>query len=220
MSAATSSPRENVLVLVAAHGALTAAVTDASRLMSAHGHEKYGAHLDHHRAELNVAIGELALWLESFGVWPDVDVGRGLHPSATGEPSSHTSLSEGLLEARENLKARRGNLLTVLAGARSALNRAGLPADELTAYRRTVRLWAGEAIDVVAGVHRLTLADRYIRRLGRLRAERDDAQRREGADLLRQWMRDLEKVDREGELDLADCCGYGDVVAWYRTEAG
>jgi hypothetical protein len=220
LSAATSSPRENVVVLVAAHGALTSAVADASRLMNAHGHGKYGAHLDHHRAELNVAIGELALWLESFGVWTDVDVARGLHSPASGEPPSHISLSEGLLEAREILKARRGNLLTVLASARSALGRAGLPADELTAYRRIVRLWAGEAIDVVASVHRLALADRYIRGLGRLHAERDDALRREGAQLLRQWMRELEEVDREGELDLAESCGYGELVEWYRTEVG
>lgn len=220
MSAATSSPRENVVILVAAHGALTTAVTDASRLMSAHGHGEYGAHLDHHRAELNVAIGELVLWLESFGVWADVDVGRGLQPSAGGGPPSHISLSDGLLESRESLKVRRKNVLTVLAGARSALSRAGLPADELTAYRRIVRLWAGEAIDVVAGVHRLALADRYIRGLGRLHAERDDALRREGAQLLRQWMRELEEVDREGELDLAESCGYGDLVEWYRAEVG
>lgn len=223
LSTDTTSPRDHVISVIAAHGALTSAVAEASRLMSTHGYHKYAAHLDHHRAELNVAIGELALWLDSFGVWADVDVGRGIHPPATGEPPTHpphSSLSEGLLEARENLKARRKNVLIVLADARSALHGAGLPADELTAYRRIVRLWAGEAIDVVAAVHRLTLADRYIRRLSRLSARRDEAQRREGADLLRQWMRDLEQVDREGELDLADSCGYGDLVEWYRAEVG
>lgn len=223
MSASAASPRDHVAAVVAAHGALTTAVADASGLMTAHAYGEYAAHLEHHRAELNVAIGELALWLESFGIWANVDVGQSIHPPATGEPPTHpphNSLCEGLLEARENLKGRRRNVLAVLADARSALHSAGLPADELTAYRRIVRLWAGEAIDMVAAVHRLTLADRYIRRLGRLIADRDEAQRRKGADLLRQWMRDLEKGDREGELDLADSCGYGELVERYRAEAG
>jgi hypothetical protein len=97
------------------------------------------------------------------------------------------------------------------------LHLVGLPAEELTAYRRVVRLWAGEAIDVVAGVHRLTLADRYIRSLGKLYGP--GVLRRDATDLLRRWMSDLEEVDREGELALAESCGYGEVVQCYRAAA-
>ena len=222
MSAGTSSPRDHIVAVVAAHGALTTTVADASRFMNAHGRGGYAAHLDRHRAELNVAIGELALWLQSFGQWADVDLERGIRPPMTGRPpvhSSQDSLEAELVTAREALKARRGNVLTELARARSALRTAGLPAEEVTAYRRVVRLWAGESIDVVTGLHRLTLADRYIRSLEQLRADRDDALRREGAGLLRQWMHELEEVDREGELALAESCGYGDVVQRYRAEA-
>ena len=219
---AETSPRDHIVAVVAAHGALTAAVAEASRLMSTHGHGEYAAHVDHHRAELNVAIGELALWLESFGAWARIDVGLVIHEPANGEPESqprHASLEGELLVARETLKARRKDVFTELADARSALYAAGLPAEEITAYRRVVRVWAGEAIDVVTALHRLRLADRYIRSLERLTGDRDDAQRREGAGLLSRWMHDLEAVDREGELALAETCGYGDVVQWYRAEA-
>jgi hypothetical protein len=207
--------------VVAVHGALTNVVAETSRLMSAHAHDKYAAHLDQYRAELNVAIGELAMWLDSFGGWPTVDVGQGIELPATAQlrTGAHTSYEARLLTARETLKARRTSLLGELASARTALHRAGLPAEEITAYRRVVRLWAGEAIDVVASVHRLTLADRYIRRLARLNADSEEALRRIGADVLREWMHDLEKVDRDGELALAETCGYGDLVEWYRAEA-
>jgi hypothetical protein len=217
----TSSPRDHILTVVAAHGALTTTVADASRLMSAHARGEYAAHLEHHRAELNVAIGELALWLDSFGGWAPVDVGSGIRLRADDKPGlpAPGSFDAELLAARETLKARRANLLGQLANARAALRVAGLPADEITAYRRVVRLWAGEAIDVVASVHRLTLADRYIRRLARLNADNDETLRRVGADVLRQWMHDLEAVDRDGELALAETCGYGDLVEWYRAEA-
>jgi hypothetical protein len=223
LTAGSLSPRDHVITVVAAHGGLTHAVADASRLMIAHGYGEYAAHLEDHRAELNVAIGELALWLESFGRWAHVDVGRDVHPPVTGQApvrAPQGSLEEQLLVARETLKTRRRAVLAELAAARSALRVAGLPADELTAYRRTVRLWAGEAVDVVAAVHRLTMADRCIRCLGQLSADCDEALRREGADVLRQWMHDLEAVDREGELALAETCGYGDFVQWYRAEAG
>jgi hypothetical protein len=213
----TQSPREHITAVVVAHGDLTNAVAEASRLMSSCAHGKYAAHLDHHRAELNVAIGELALWLDSFGDWAPVDVDQGIHPPATDELRAGTSFETELRTARETLKARRRNLLGELAKARLALERAGLPAGEITAYRRVVRLWAGEAIDVVAGVHRLTLADRYIRRLGQLYG--DESLHRDGADLLRRWMHDLEEVDREGELALAETCGYGELVERYRAEA-
>jgi hypothetical protein len=221
LSARTPSPHKHVAAVVAAHGALTNAVAEAAGLLSAHGYGQYAAHLDSHRAELNVAIGELGLWLDSFGEWTHVDVGSGIQPAADRLPPGplDNSLEVDLLKARERLKARRANLLTMLAKARSALHGAGLPAEEITAYRRVVRLWAGEAIDVVASVHRLTLADRYIRRLARLDADSDDALRRNGTHLLREWMHDLEAVDREGELALAETCGYGQFVRWYRAEA-
>jgi hypothetical protein len=214
------SPRDHIVSLVAVHGALTDVVAETSQLMSAHAHGKYAAHLDQYREELNVAIGELAMWLDSFGGWPTVDVGLGIQLPATAQlrGGAHTSYEARLLTARETLKVRRTTLFGELATARTALQRAGLPAEEITAYRRVVRLWAGEAIDVVASVHRLTLADRYIRRLGRLNAL-SEHDRRDGAHLLREWMHDLEKVDREGELALAETCGYGDLVEWYRAEA-
>jgi hypothetical protein len=217
----TLSPRDHILTVVAAHGALTNTVADASRLMSAHARGEYAAHLEHHRAELNVAIDELALWLDSFGDWEPVDVDSGIRPSTAADTvlAAPDSFEAELLAAREKLKARRAHLLGKLATARSALRVAGLPADEITAYRRVVRLWAGEAIDVVAGVHRLALADRFIRRLGQLNADNDEALRRVGADVLRQWMHDLEAVDRDGELALAETCGYGELVQWYRAEA-
>lgn len=214
--------RDHLIALMAAHGALTAAVTDAARLMAAHGHGQYAEHLDHHRAELNVALGELALWVESFGIWSDLDIGQRMQAPVTAAPPDEPpqrALEAGLLSARETLKTERANILTKLAEARSALNAIGLPADELTAYRRLVRMWAGEAIDVVAAVHRLTLADRYIRRLAQLSGHHGDAVRQKGRNLLRQWMHDLEQVDRDGELALAESCGYGDVVQWYRAEA-
>jgi hypothetical protein len=215
------SPRDHILTVVAAHGALTNTVADASRLMSAHAHGEYAAHLEHHRAELNVAIGELALWLDSFGDWAPVELDSGIRPPTDDQPGlpAPGSFEAELLAARETLKQRRAHLLGELASARSALRRAGLPADEITAYRRVVRLWAGEAIDVVASVHRLALADRFIRRLGQLNADNEEALRRVGADVLRQWMHDLEAVDRDGELALAESCGYGDLVEWYRAEA-
>jgi hypothetical protein len=217
-----SSPRDHVASVVAAHGALTNAVADASHLMSTHARGEYAAHLDGFRAQLNVAIGELALWMDSFGDWEPIDVGVGIRPSAAGhgsEAPSAGSFEEQLVSCRETLKAARARLLTQLAVARSALHLAGLPADELTAYRRVVRLWAGEAIDVVAAVHRLALADNYIRRLGRLNANDGESLRRDGAHLLRQWMHELEAVDRDGELALAETCGYGDLVRWYRADA-
>jgi hypothetical protein len=214
------SPRNHIRDVVTAHGSLTEAVAEASRLMSAHGQGAYAVHLDHHRAELNVAIGELALWLESFGHWANVDVGDGIRGPAAGRPDAspkHGSLDAQLLTARETLKTRRADLLSHLANARSTLRHAGLPAEEITAYRRVVRLWAGEAIDVVSGVHRLTLADSYIRRLARLNGP--GAVCRDATDLLRQWMSDLEEVDREGELALAESCGYGEVVQSYLAAA-
>jgi hypothetical protein len=217
----TPSMRENMTALISAHGDLTAGVTEAARLMTAHGYPQYAEHLDRHRAELNVTIGELALWVESFGIWADLDIGHGIRtpvtPDALQAPSQG-ALEAQLLTARERLKARRATILTKLAQARAALSGIGLPADELTAYRRTVRMWAGEAIDTVSAVHRLALADHYIRRLATVTDRRDDALRQEGAHLLDQWMADLEEVDREGELALAESCGYGTLVDWYRAK--
>jgi hypothetical protein len=220
LSAGNPPTHDQLMALVAAHGALTAAVREAAQLMAAHGHGQYAEHLDHHRAELNVAIGELALWVDSFGIRPEIDIGQQMQPPVTGTLADQPphALEAGLLTARETLKARRANILTRLAEARSALNAIGLPADELTAYRRVVRMWAGEAIDVVAAVHRLTLADRYIRRLAQLSGHHGDAVRQKGANLLRQWMHDLEQVDRDGELALAESCGYGTLVDWYRAK--
>lgn len=215
--------RDQVVALVAAHGALSASVMEASRLMTAADCGEFAEHLDRHRAELNVAIGEFAVWAESFGQWARVDIGHALQPSATGQPPIRVSTDQvriDLLSARETLKARRADMLAELMNARPVLRAAGLPVEEMTAYRRMVRLWAGEAIDVVTGAHRLTLADRYIRSFGQLRADAggDSGVRRKGAALLRQWMSDLEEPDREDELALAESCGYGDFVDCYRSE--
>lgn len=215
--------RGRIIALVAAHGALTAAVVRASQLMAAEGCVEFAEHLDRHRAELNVAIGELAVWAESFGEWARVDVDHALYASAVDRPSIPLTADQfgiDLRRARETLKARRTAIFAELRTARSFLRAAGLPVDEMTAYRRMVRLWAGEAVDVVTAAHRLTLADRYIHSFGQLRADsdRDDAVRRKGAALLRQWMDDLEEPDREDELALAESCGYGDFVECYRSE--
>ncbi|MGV0740849.1 hypothetical protein [Mycolicibacterium sp. XJ870] len=210
------TPRDHIAAVVAAHTALADTVAQASQLMRANAHDRYAAHLDEHRAELNVAIGELAWWLDSFGHWPPVDFDEGIRPPSTDQVLAGASFEAQLRTVREGLKASRRHLLGELADARSGLDRAGLPAGEITAYRRVVRVWAGEAVDVVSAVHRLTLADHYIRKLGRLTGGRAD---REGPDLLRQWMQDLEEADREGELALAATCGYGQLVARYRAES-
>ncbi|EUA33701.1 hypothetical protein I552_4480 [Mycobacterium xenopi 3993] len=190
--------------------------------MAAKGRNKFAAHLDRHRAELNVAIGEFGLWAESFGDWARVDVGHAIHPPLPSRPPAPVTdgrIGADLLMSRENLKTRRAELLAELGKARFVLRTAGLPAEEICAYRRMVRLWAGEAIDLVTGVHRLTLAEQYIRRLSRLRGvpHASPAARETGAFLLRQWMEDLEAADREGELALAETCGYGDFVEFYRA---
>lgn len=214
-----NSPLEGLATVVAAHGALTELVADTSRMMKSNGLAQYAAHLDTHRAELNVAIGELAMWLNSFGEWGHLDPVLVPHPGPGETPPKDDGgpFEAWLLAAREALKARRARLMTDLATARSALDRAGLPSGELTAYRRVLRLWAGEAIDVVASVHRLTAADRCIRRLAELGT--DAARRRDAADLLRRWMDDLQAVDREAELALAESCGHGELVRWYRQQA-
>jgi hypothetical protein len=216
--------RDQISALVAAHGAFTQAAVQASQLMTAKGRKKFAAHLDRHRAELNVAIGEFGLWAESFGDWAGVDVGQAIHPPLQSRPPvpvTEGRIGADLLISRENLKARRAVLLAELGKARFVLGTAGLPADEICAYRRMVRLWAGEAIDLVTGVHRLTLADQYIRRLSRLHGvpHASPAARKTGAALVRQWMEDLEEADREGELALAETCGYGDFVECYRANA-
>jgi hypothetical protein len=214
--------RDQMIALVAAHGGLTEAVVQASRLMIAERLSNFAQHLDHHRAELNVMIGELAMWAESFGKWPPVDVGQAIHASALDEPPMPAGSGEfarDLLQAREKVKSRRAELLTELANTRLVLGRAGLPVDELTAYRRLVRVWAGEALDLVTCVHRLTLADRYIHCFQQFcgDAQRNAEARRAGAALLRKWMDDLEEADREGELVLAEACGYGHIVECYRS---
>ncbi len=216
--------RHHIRALVAAHGALTEAVVQASQLITSHGHDEFAEHLDHHRAELNVAIGEFGLWAESFGDWARIDVGHAIHPPTINEAITRRGngirFGRDLFLAREKLKSRRTDVLAELGDARVFLRAAGLPVDELTAYRRIVRLWAGEAIDLVTAVHRLALADHYIRSFDGLRADPDrdtDAHRRAAA-LLRQWMADLEPPDREGELVLVHACGYGDFVECYRTE--
>lgn len=204
----------HITALIAAHGALAAAVADASRLMSVHGRHEFAEHLDRHRAELNVAVGDMAMWLASFG--RTVDVTAGLRPAVDSRPGERVadSFEVALLDVRRELQNRRSRVLTALRQARPALHLAGLPADELTAYRRVIRHYAGEAIDVVAAVHRLTLANRYITHLATLRGDR-----RSGAALLRQWMDELDAADRDGELALAASCGYGHLVAWYRAES-
>lgn len=212
--------REQISALVAAHGAFTEAAVHASKLMAVKGRGKFAAHLDHHRAQLNVAIGEFGLWAESFGDWARVDVGRAIHPPEPSRPLAAVTddrVGADFLSSRESLRARRATLLSELGKARHVLGAAGLPAEEICAYRRVVRLWAGEAIDLVTGVHRLTLADEYIRRLSRLRDA--PAARQLGAMLVREWMADLDEADREGELELAETCGYGDFVECYRAGA-
>ncbi|KAA8962862.1 hypothetical protein [Mycobacterium sp.] len=218
----TRRGREQISALVAAHGAFTRTAMQASELMAIRGRRQFAAHLDHHRAELNVAIGEFGLWAESFGDWARVDVGRAIYPPASDRPAVAAEpgrIGADLLCARENLRRRRAALLAELGKARRVLGAVGLPADEICAYRRVVRLWAGEAIDLVTGVHRLILADEYIHSLGRLRAAPQSARmtRQVGAMLVRQWMADLEEADREGELELAETCGYGDFVESYRA---
>jgi hypothetical protein len=206
--------RLQIVAIVAAHGELTEAVARAAQILNAEGRGDFAAHLDLHRAELNVAIGELALWAESFGHWARVDIGDAIHRPATGQPQPRVNESRyglDLFVARERLKSRRADLLTGLANARVFLRSAGLPVEEITTYRRTVRLWAGEAIDVVSAVHRLTLADAYIHAFGRLGADNQKS-----VALVRQWMNDLEEADREGELVLAESCGYGHLVQCYR----
>ena len=221
----TKRGRDQMIALVAAHGGLTKAVVQASQLMTAEAHHKFAQHLDHHRAELNVMIGELALWAESFGKWPPLDVSHAIYSSALDEPPMRTTQGEfgrDLLVARERIKSRRADVLTELTNARVVLGPTGLPVEELTAYRRLVRLWAGEALDLVTCVHRLTLADRYIRCFEQFcgDAQRNVEARRTGAALLRRWMDELEEADREGELVLAEVCGYGHIVECYRSGAG
>ncbi len=210
----TGRGRDKLVAIVASHEALTGAVVHAARLMAAHGRGAFAAHLDRHRAELNVVVGEFGLWAESFGEWAEVDVGRAIYPPATAEPPAKLSgnqFEDHLRLACEALKWRRTNVLATLADAREVLRAAGLPVDHITTYRRLIRLWAGEAVDLVTEVHRLELADRYLRRLDRLSAETD------GTALLRQWMDELEPADREGELAFAEVCGYAELVERYRS---
>jgi len=214
--------RDQIRAVVTAHGAFTGAAVEASQLMTAKGRANFAEHLDRHRAELNVAIGEFGLWAESFGDWARVDVADAIHPPVVSRPTALAPpdrIGLDLLLSRENLKKRRSELLAELGRARSVLGNVGLPAEEICAYRRIVRVWAGEAVDLVTGVHRLTLADQYIHCFSRLRvaAQPPPTTRQTGALLLRQWMDDLEVTDREGELELAETCGYGDFVESYRA---
>jgi len=216
--------RDRLLAVVAAHEALTGEVVRAAGLTAGQGRRSFAAHLDQHRAELNVIVGELGMWAESFGDWAKVDVGPAIHPPATSDlpaESPAVQFESDLRRAREALKARRADLLATLADSREILRAAGLPVDHLTAYRRVVRLWAGEAVDLVTEVHRLALADRYVRRLGAVSAgpDTDGGSKHSGAALLRQWMRELDEPDRDGELAFAEACGYGYLVARYRSEA-
>jgi hypothetical protein len=207
--------REQIVSIVAAHKELTGEVVQAARLMAAAGYGAFAAHLDEHRAELNVAIGEFAVWAESFGDWAKVDASWATYPPATTNPPTAPptlELENDLRRARDALLSRRAAVLATLAGARGALRAAGLPVDHLTAYRRVVRLWAGEAVDAVTEVHRLAVADRYLDCLGRLSAEPATA-----AAVLRLWMQELQEADREGELAFAEACGYGHLVEAYRS---
>jgi len=207
--------REEIVAIVAAHKELTAEVVQAARLMAAAGYGAFAAHLDQHRAELNVAVGEFAVWAESFGAWAKVDASWATYPPATTDPRAEPptlELENDLRRTRDALLARRTAVLATLAGAREALRVAGLPVDQLTAYRRVVRLWTGEAVDVVTEVHRLAVADRYLGCLGLLSAEPDTA-----AAVLRLWMQELQEADREGELAFAETCGYGHLVKRYRS---
>ncbi|MGH3635504.1 hypothetical protein [Mycobacterium sp.] len=214
--------RDQISAVVTAHGAFTQAAVEASQLMTAKGRGKFAAHLDRHRAELNVAIGEFGLWAESFGDWARVDVGHAIRPPVRSQPPAVVTtdrIGADLLFSRENLKKKRSALLAELGRARRVFGSVGLPAEEIYAYRRMVRVWAGEVIDLVTGVHRLALADQYIHSFGRLRAapQLPPETRRIGALLVEQWMEDLEATDREGELELAETCGYGDFVESYRA---
>jgi hypothetical protein len=216
--------REQIVAIIAAHEALTGEIVQAARLMAARGYGAFAAHLDQHRAELNVVIGEFAVWAESFGDWAAVDAGCAIYPPAIIEVSldpSSDELESDLRRVRDALKSRRTHVLATLSGAREVLRAAGLPVDHLTAYRRLVRLWAGEAIDLVTEVHRLALADRYLRRLELLTADpsADTQLQRAGTALLRQWMHELQEADREGELAFAEVCGYGNLVQQYRSES-
>lgn len=219
--------REQIVAIVAAHKELTGEVVHAARLMAAPGYAAFAVHLDQHRAELNVVIGEFAVWAESFGDWAKVDAGSAIYPPApiaappatTAAPDHQPAgeLENDLRRARDALLSRRTDVLATLAGAREALRVAGLPVDHLTPYRRLVRFWAGEAVDVVTEVHRLAVADRYLRRLGLLSAAPVAEAHRAGAAVLRQWMQELREADREGELAFAETCGYGHFVEMFRS---
>lgn len=216
--------REQVVAIIAAHAALTGEVVAAAKLMSVQGHRSFAALLDLHRAELNVVIGEFATWAESFGEWAKVDVDLAIHPPVNIDAAGRLPLIDfegDLRRAREAMKSRRTRVLAALADGREALRAAGLPVDQLTAYRRSMRMWAGEAVDLVTEVHRLALADRYLHRLGRLSADpnSDNEFQPSGATLLRQWMHELEEADREGELAFAAACGYEYLVERYRAES-
>jgi hypothetical protein len=187
--------RDELLAIVTAHSALTGAVVHAARLIAAQHRSAFAAHLDQHRAELNVAVGELGVWAESFGNWAKVDVCPAVYPPVTTDLPARlpaVQFEADLRRTREALKARSADLLAALADSREILRTAGLPVDHLTAYRRVVRLWAGEAVDLVTEVHRLALADRYVRCLGVVSAgpDTDAGSKHSGAALLRQWMHD------------------------------
>ena len=211
--------RERIVAIIAAHKELTGEIVNAARLVAALGYGAFAAHLDQHRAELNVAIGEFAVWAESFGDWAKVDAGWAVFPAVPADPPE-AGLDSNLRQTRDALLSRRADVLAELAGAREPLRAAGLPVDHLTSYRRLVRLWAGEAVDVVTEVHRLVVADRYLRRLGLLSAEPIADVQHEGAAVLRQWMQELREADREGELAFAETCGYGHFVELFRSSPG
>ncbi|MBV9512676.1 MAG: hypothetical protein JO280_01330 [Mycobacteriaceae bacterium] len=209
--------REQIIAIVAAHAALTGEVVRAAQLVAARGYGAFAAHLDQHRAELNVVIGEFAVWAESFGDWAKVDASLAIYPPISAASSDPAVEEDGLRQARDALRSARTDVLATLAGAREALQAAGLEINQLTTYRRLVRLWAGEAVDLVTEVHRLAVADRYLRRLGQVCEGSDAEVRRTGAAVLQQWMQELQEADREGELAFAEACGYGHLVEWYRS---
>ena len=192
----------------------------AAQVLIARDRGELAQHLDRHRAELNVAVGDLALWAESFGDGVRVDAAPAIvaMPGADAFEWSET-VGRDLFLARERLKSQRTEVLAELRRTRTALAADGFPVNELTGYRRTLRLWAGEAIDLVTGAHRLVLADQYLRRIGDLHttAGDDAAVHRRGVSLIGEWMADLEQADREDELELAQVCGYGEFVEHYRT---
>ena len=170
-----------------------------------------------------MAVGELGVWAERLGEWADVDVGPAVYPPVTTDLPARlpaVQFEADLRRARETLKVRRTELVATLSNSRGILRAAGLPVDHLTAYRRVVRLWAGEAVDMVTEVHRLALADRYVRRLGLVSGpDADTGSKHSGAALLRQWMHELEEPERDGELAFAEACGYGRLVERYRSES-